>query len=162
MEVNDKSKKQLLEEIKELRRRCRKMEALESKHLELEKSLKESNQKLSILIEHLPGMGYARKNDPDWTMETVSSGCFELTGYKPEELIGNRAISYNEIIHPHDLQYVRGHVQEALGKKEAWHLLYRIKTASGQEKWVWERGVGVFSDEDEFIWLQGFITSQAG
>ncbi len=66
----------------------------------------ESNRKLSMMIEHLPGMGYACKNDEHWTMTFVSSGCEELTGYTPEELLDNTKVSYNHIIYPIDFHFV--------------------------------------------------------
>jgi len=49
-----------------------------------------------------------------------------------------------------------------LDDKRSWRLLYRIQTAQGDEKWVWERGVGVFSEDGELITLLGYIMPQAG
>ena len=37
-------------------------------------------------------------------------------------------------------------------------LEYRIRTASGEEKWVWEHGLGVFSDQGVLLALEGYIT----
>ena len=162
MKDEGKSKKQLIEELNQLRKKIAQLEELEIRHEQLDKTLMESNQKLLMMIEHLPGMGYSCRNDNQRTIEFISSGCYELTGYKPTDLIDNHKISFSDIIHPSDLPYVRDHIQEALANKQSWRLLYRVKTASGQEKWVWERGVGVFSNENHVINLQGFITDQSG
>jgi PAS domain S-box-containing protein len=35
---------------------------------------------------------------------------------------------------------------------------YRIRTKSGEEKWVWEKGSGVFDSKGEGLGLEGFIT----
>ncbi len=35
--------------------------------------------------------------------------------------------------------------------------MYRIITASGQRKWVWERGVAVKGDDGEVLYLEGFV-----
>jgi PAS domain S-box-containing protein len=162
MKDEQKTREQLIEERNELRGRLERLEHLEHEHEELAKTLVESNRKLSMMIEHLPGMGYSCKNDEHWTMTFVSSGCEELTGYKPEELLDNAKVSYNQIIHPGDRDYVREHVEEALDNKQPWRLLYRIQTAQGDEKWVWERGVGVFSEDGQVITLLGYIINQAG
>ena len=37
-------------------------------------------------------------------------------------------------------------------------MVYRISTATGDEKWVWEKGVGVFNPEVKLLALEGFIT----
>jgi len=123
-----------------------------------EEALRESERRLATLLSNLPGMAYRCRNDQDWTMEFVSEGCLELTGYRPEELVNNRVISYAQLIHPDDRQDVWDQVQSALQEQRPFRLLYRILTATGQEKWVWEQGRGVFDDAGELQALEGFIT----
>ena len=122
--------------------------------------LKQHSQfSLSMLMSNLPGMVYRCLNDRDWTMEFVSEGCLELTGYKPSDLIGNKRVTYNSLIHPHDQPLVREQVRKALEAREPFRVVYRIQTAAGEEKWVWEQGQGVFSKNGELIALEGFITN---
>ncbi len=52
-------------------------------------------------------------------------------------------------------------VQEAVAKKEQFRLLYRIITSAGEEKWVWERGLGIFSTNGDLLSLQGYIEDMA-
>jgi len=42
-----------------------------------------SEQRLSRLFSNLLGMAYRCRNDHNWTMEFLSEGAFELTGYAP-------------------------------------------------------------------------------
>jgi len=122
--------------------------------------LKQHSQfSLSMLMSNLPGMVYRCLNDRDWTIEYVSEGCLELTGYKPSDLVGNKRVAYNDLIHPDDQPLVREQVQKALEAREPFRVVYRIKTAAGEEKWVWEQGQGVFSKSGELIALEGFITN---
>ena len=90
-------------------------------------------------------------------MTFVSDGCLSLTGYSPQDLIGNRLRSYNDLIHPDDREMVWEQVQEAVFQHRPYQLQYRIQTAAGNEKWVWEQGTGIYSDEDELLALEGFI-----
>jgi len=122
--------------------------------------LKQHSQfSLSMLMSNLPGMVYRCLNDRDWTIEYVSEGCLELTGYKPSDLIDNKRVAYNNLIYPDDQPLVRKKVQKALEAREPFRVVYRIKTAAGEEKWVWEQGQGVFSKSGELIALEGFITN---
>ncbi|UCF06411.1 MAG: PAS domain S-box protein [bacterium] len=123
-----------------------------------EKELKESRRALQTLMGNLPGMAYRCRNDRSWTMEFISEGCIPLTGYRPEELIENKSIAYADLIHPEDQEYVWDSVQQALGKKQPFQLVYRITPQTGSDKWLWEKGRGVFSESGELEALEGFIT----
>jgi formate hydrogenlyase transcriptional activator len=123
-----------------------------------EKALLESERMLSTLMKNLPGMAYRCKNDKNWTMEFVSEGCLELCGYESDDIIENRVKSYAALIHPDDQKYVWEQVQRAIGDKKQFEMEYRIKCKDGQEKWVWERGVGIFSEDGSLIRLEGFIS----
>jgi PAS domain S-box-containing protein len=127
----------------------------ERKQYEL--SLRESERTLSTLMNNLPGMAYRCNYDNDWTMQFVSKGCFELTGYRPVDLVENKKLSYNDLINPEDREKVRRRVVNALDKKKPYVLSYKIRAASGEVKWVWEKGEGVFSDEGKLLFLEGFI-----
>ncbi|HLG23055.1 MAG TPA: CHASE domain-containing protein, partial [Candidatus Manganitrophaceae bacterium] len=81
-----------------------------------ERALSESQRVLSTLMSNLPGMAYRCKNDPEWTIEFVSEGCLDLTGYHPSDLIGNKTLSYATLIHPEDQEPVWDDVQAALSK----------------------------------------------
>ncbi len=122
-----------------------------------EEALRESERRLSTLLSNLPGMAYRCRNDADWTMEFVSEGCLALTGYQRSELLGNRVKSYGDIIHPDDRQTVVECVQHGVAERRRFQLEYRIRTAQGEEKWVWEQGVAVLSSSGEVEALEGFI-----
>jgi diguanylate cyclase (GGDEF)-like protein/PAS domain S-box-containing protein len=118
----------------------------------------DTQQTLFTILNSLPGMVYCCRNDRQWTMIFVSDGCFELTGYRPADLLGNRATAYADLIHPDDREPVWREVQEALAARRRFRLVYRLRTAAGGERWVWEQGHGVFSGAGELLALEGFIT----
>ena len=120
-------------------------------------ALIESERKLSTLMSNLPGMAYRCKNDEDWTMEFISDGCKPLTGFEPSELINNARISYAGLIHPEDRYNVWKGVNEGLSHRKIFHLTYRIITKSGNEKWVFEQGQGIYGKNTKPA-LEGFIT----
>ncbi len=123
-----------------------------------EEALRESQRALSTLMSNLPGMAYRFRNDPDRSMEFVSEGCYQLAGYSPEEFIGTRQVSIAKLTHPDDRDLLWNAVQVALEQNRPYQLNYRITDKNGELKWVWEQGLGVFSDAGELIALEGLIT----
>ncbi len=128
-----------------------------TEQVQAEQALQEQQRMLSTLISNLPGMAYRCKNDKDWMMEFVSEGSLDLTGYHPEQLVGNREITYGDLIHPEDRKTIRKDVQTALKEGRAFQLTYRLTTPEG-EKWVWEQGQGIPNSVGEIVALEGFIT----
>jgi PAS domain S-box-containing protein len=123
-----------------------------------EAALKESQRMLATLMDNLPGMAYRCHNDPEWTMEFVSEGSLALTGYAPATLAGNEGVFYGDLIHLEDREEVWNQVQAALADAQPYELTYRILTASGEEKWVWEHGRGIADETGKIVALEGFIT----
>ena len=121
-----------------------------------EDALLESQRALATLMGNLPGMAYRCQNNRDGTMEFVSDGCLDLTGYTAAELVQNAKVSYAKLIHPLDRDYVWNEVQEALQEGRSYRLIYRINTPICT-KWVWEQGQGIFNSDKELIALEGFI-----
>ncbi len=125
------------------------------KEVEL-KSLQNQNL-LEDLLKHLPGMAYRCLNDETWTMLFVSAGCQALTGYHPDDVLGNRKISFTEVVHPQDIEMVREVIDDAVKGQGVYELTYRIQTVTGQIKWVWEQGSAVYDQRGNFSFLTGFI-----
>jgi PAS domain S-box-containing protein/diguanylate cyclase (GGDEF)-like protein len=111
---------------------------------------------LHTLINNLCGLVYRGRNDRDWTMEFVSDGCFELTGYKPADMV-NKTVTFGSLINPNDQELVWTNVQSALAENRSYEINYRIRTSNGNEKWVWERGKGNFSSNGELLSIEGLI-----
>ncbi len=129
------------------------------KHAEAAQAQLSDNQRqLATLFSNLPGMAYRCQCDEFWTMDFVSEGCLELTGYQPEDLVGNHILSFEELIHPDDAEWVRQDVGLALSRKTRYELTYRIQHRTKGERWVWERGLGIFGPEGKLRNLEGFIS----
>ncbi len=133
--------------------------ALQRQHAEA--ALSESQRMLADLMHNLPGMAYRCRMDAHWTMEFVSEGCRALTGYDTADLIDNRRLAYGSLIHPDDRERVQQAVDDALQAQCPFQFTYRLITAEGVEKWVWEQGHRVNLASGNASVLEGFITDMS-
>ncbi|MEQ9668131.1 transporter substrate-binding protein [Coleofasciculus sp. G2-EDA-02] len=120
--------------------------------------LAESQRSLATLMSNIPGIAYRCLNDSDWTMLFISEGCYELTGYPVEAFTKQKILTYNQLIHPDDQNSVFDQVQAAIDNHHSYQLTYRIITATGELKWVWEQGQGIFYPDGRVFYLEGLIT----
>jgi len=123
----------------------------------IEKALNESERSKSVLLSHLPGLAYRCNYDRDWTMQYVSEGCFNLTGYPPESLLYNRDLSYNDIISPEYREVLWNEWKEIVAERRPFKHEYEIITATGEKKWVLEMGQGIYNDAGEVEALEGIV-----
>jgi diguanylate cyclase (GGDEF)-like protein/PAS domain S-box-containing protein len=126
-----------------------------TKRKQVERELEESERSKAILLSNLPGVAYRCKNDENWTMTFLSDGCYELTGYYPEELLNNNEISYNELISPKFRNIVSSQWFEDIKANKKSDDEYIIITKSGEEKWVWEQSIPV--PDGNLTESEGFI-----
>jgi PAS domain S-box-containing protein len=129
-----------------------------TKQKQAQQAVYENRRRLETLMSNLPGMAYRRCLDTSWTMQFVSEGCTELTGYQPAQMINNQEIAFVDIIHPQDIERVSNNVKNAIKAHQAYQFEYRLLTAHGQQKWVWEQGQGVFDESEQLPVTEGFIS----
>lgn len=123
----------------------------------IDKALTESERSKSVLLSNLPGMAYRCNFDREWTMQYISAGCFELSGYHPDSLLNNRDLSFNQLITPEYREPLWKAWEHALAKRTQFKYEYEITTANGARKWVLELGQGIYNDKDEVEALEGII-----
>lgn len=123
----------------------------------LSSSVKESQNKLAALIDSLPGMAFTGECVYPWNMSYASEGCLELTGYTSGELIDG-TISFTSLVLFEDLQRVSHVIDLAIACDEAYVIEYRLRTKTGQVRWLWEKARAVTDAEGKPLFIEGFIT----
>ncbi len=122
-----------------------------------EKKLATREDQLSKLVGNLPGMVYQCLYDENWTIKIISQACKQITGYSPDDLIDNKVISFNDLILPEYQQPIRMKWQKCIAQNEPFEYEYPIRSASGDIKWVWERGNALFDEKGKVSHLEGYI-----
>ncbi len=122
-----------------------------------EQALAESERSKSVFLNQLPGVAYRCADDEAWTMEFISDGCEALTGYRPADLIGNTRVRYSDLILPECRSDLRRAWDAAVAERGEFSGEYGIRTASGQVKWVLERGRAEYAPDGSVTALEGII-----
>jgi PAS domain S-box-containing protein len=125
-----------------------------------EAALHENRRRLQTLMSNLPGMAYRRYPGADWRMEFISEGAGELTGYQSSTLTGDVGMNgaYGQLVHSEDRERVNREIQEAVEANRPFEVDYRITNASGQVKWVEDKGRSVCLDQEGCVAIEGFIS----
>jgi diguanylate cyclase (GGDEF)-like protein/PAS domain S-box-containing protein len=105
----------------------------------------------------MDGFLYRCRNDADYTMLYISEGVQRVSGYLAREVIGNKLLSFTEMIYPEDIDLVNAAVAKGLERRENWNVVYRVVSKAGMPIWVREIGGGVFDAEDNLEFLEGFV-----
>lgn len=121
-----------------------------------EQALRQSKRELQDLIANLPGAVFRCRNDANWTFDFVSLPVLSLSGHPPQDFLAGR-VHWGQLIHPEDQLPVQNAVQDGLAIHQPWRIQYRIRTASNEERWVWEQGNGVWDAAGGLMHLEGFI-----
>ncbi|MHC1711404.1 MAG: sigma 54-interacting transcriptional regulator [Solidesulfovibrio sp.] len=108
-----------------------------------------------------PGMAYQILNDGKWTIRYVSEGCLDLTGYSQEHFRDKTFSILSELFHPEDETEALGTFYTSIANDKPYEHEFRIVDAAGQEKWICNRGHGVFSECQELVSVEGFMTDMS-
>ena len=112
---------------------------------------------LRNLLLNIPGAIYRCCLDREWTMHYMSGGIKEISGYPATDYIGNRVRTYESIISRKDRKKVWDVISRAVEKKESYSLEYRIAHKNGSERWVFEKGTGIYAGDGSLLFLDGVI-----
>ena len=110
---------------------------------------------LVSLVRNIPGAIYRCALDAEWTMHLIGDEIERITGYAAEDFIHNRRRTYGSVIHPEDRALVERSVGDAVESGRQFEHEYRGLTASGEQRWVLERGCVAAGAER--AWLDGII-----
>lgn len=119
-------------------------------------AMKESEEKFRVLAENVPGVIYLCRNDERWSMVYLNDAIKTLTGYSKEEFLTDQ-ISFADLYHPEDKEYVYNEVETALQNNVPFQIEYRILDKNKSCKWIQEHGVRLIN-ENKVEFIEGFLS----
>lgn len=132
-------------------------QSLELRIQERMTELQQSEEKFSSLVANLSGIVYRCDCDREWKMIFLGGAVTEITGYPATDFIATQVRSWASIIHLEDQDIVERIICESLACQEPFSLEYRIIDAQGHTHWLYEKGQGVFTENDQLLYLDGAI-----
>ena len=120
-------------------------------------ALAESERSKSFLLANLMGMAYRCKYDDVLSMQFVSDGCLELTGYPVEYFLQHGGASYVALISDEYKVQIENEFEKMLAQRLPHKYEYEIITSSGQRKWVLDIGRGVYDKNGNVEAIEGII-----
>ncbi|QSE98831.1 PAS domain S-box protein [Fulvivirga lutea] len=120
------------------------------------KLISQREKSYSTLLKNLQGMAY-RVLDDLVTVEYISEGCFELTGYSSDQILHGKKFFEKKIVRKDYQKQIGEAIEKALKNKTTYEVSYPIITKEKKQKWVSERGIGIFDSNGKLEALEGFI-----
>ena len=122
---------------------------------------KTSEARFRSLVSNIPGAIY-RYIPKSSSFEFLSDKIKEISGYLATDFIGTSARPYESIIHPDEKEMVRCSVEKALAEKQPYAMEYKIKTAQGEVRWIYEKGQALYDSKGAVLLLDGAIFDVTG
>ncbi len=112
---------------------------------------------LASVSDKIDGFLYRCLNDRNYTMLRLTSGFDRMFARSSAEMVIGRK-SFAGLIHPEDVEIIRGAVDRAVAQERRWRLAYRLLHADDRWVWVYETGGGVTDPETGAVkYLDGVV-----
>lgn len=110
---------------------------------ELFASVQAREEGFRTLVANIPGVVYQARCDRHLTIEFMSDAIADLSGFPASDFFHNQVRSLASIIHPEDRSRVQQTLLQNVANRQPYVIEYRIITADGSIRWVYEKGRGI-------------------
>jgi PAS domain S-box-containing protein len=116
-----------------------------------------SERRFRTLVANLPGAVYRCAPDAERKVQFLSEGAQAITGYQIQQFIAGPGRGFSGIIDPEDAPMVERIIRESVAAHEGYTLMYRIRHAGGETRWVYELGQAEYDLSGQPTWLDGVL-----
>ncbi|HEX2742530.1 MAG TPA: PAS domain S-box protein [Rubrobacter sp.] len=120
-----------------------------------EELLKEAENRLRTLVEHVPAITYTEEVGGH-AMVYVSPQIEKVLGYSPREVMADPDL-WTKMLHPHDREQVLDAERHSNETGDPFAVEYRIFARNGRVVWLRDEAVLVRDEEGEPLHWQGFM-----
>src|SRR5919107_1493508 len=123
---------------------------------EAERNLKEAEDRLRTLVEHVPAITYTGEVGGDRALAYVSPQIEEVLGYSPREVMADPD-HWTKMLHPHDKRWVLAEDRRTGEAGGPLALEYRMFARNGRVVWLRDEATLVRDEEGNPLHWQGFM-----
>lgn len=120
------------------------------------KALRLSEERFSSLIHTIPSTFYRYIYDHTWSISFITDAIESISGY-PASLFVNKQQDLAGITHPDDILAIRRIIYNAIKDHRPYTMEYRIIHKDHSIRWIHEKGVPLYDDKNQALYLQGAI-----
>ncbi len=121
--------------------------------------LKYTVDRYESLLSNMQLAAFRCQFDATWTMEYISAGIQDISGYLPKEFFAPGAISFQSLIHPEDKPRVMQVVAQSIRGSQCFDLEYRIVHRTGEIRWIHQYGRTLVSSRGKIEALDGVLVN---
>ncbi|BCG65139.1 MAG: two-component system, sensor histidine kinase and response regulator [Methyloprofundus sp.] len=123
-----------------------------------EHQLMDREQQFSSLIHNIPSTFYQYQYEfaDNWSISFISDAIESISGYQAEDF-SYRGKTLTQLTFPADKQKVTDSIVNAIVKHKPYAIEYRIVHKDQSIRWIHEKGIAVYDDEQQPLYLQGAI-----
>lgn len=152
-----KTKKQLLNELNEMRQQLDRLEKSEVDLKNIEEALRRSENQYKKMIDAVTAYTYTVELSEGRAISTRHSiGCIPITGYKPEDYESNPYL-WHSMIYPDDKMIVENSIKEILKGCAVPPMEHRIIRQNGSLVWIRNTIVPYYDENGMLIKYDGLI-----
>jgi PAS domain S-box-containing protein len=117
-----------------------------------ESELRRGEEKYRLLVKQIPAVVY--KGYLDWSLECFDEKIEEITGYSQEDF-NSRRLTWRDLIFPEDKEQAKELFREALKTQTFYVTEHRIKTKTGEIRWIQARNRIHLDDHGKSDYISG-------
>lgn len=121
-------------------------------------ALLRSEQRFSSMISNILGAVYQiNLKDNAWVLSFISEPIKRITGFSPDELIGNKEISYFNLLTDESWRNYKNEIEQAIKKDRPYEIEYQIYDRDYQVRHIYEKGRCFYDENRVSLYVEGFI-----
>jgi PAS domain S-box-containing protein len=122
-----------------------------------EEALRRSEESFRTLVTNVPGLVYRCELAAPWRTSMISEGVEAITGYAASAFTQDNGLTWGDIVLPQDMSLVSKVSSDGIAERRIYEIEYRIRHASGELRWVYERGRALYDAAGAPLYLDGVI-----